>query len=194
MGIATAFRRRGLGRSMLQRAIADARALGTRTITLEVIAENAAAIALYEANGFAKTRRLVGFVRGDSPAGAGVLEEIDPALFAGVVAREGDDDLPWQLSAATFAAATPPARAFRCGEAYALVVEGANIGVRGFVVARAHRRSGEGRRLFEALAGAFPGKAWSVSAVVPAGRVDAFAAALGFRPAALSQWEMALTL
>jgi ribosomal protein S18 acetylase RimI-like enzyme len=52
MGVDAAYRRRGIGRRLIEAAIAKARARGITRIQLEVRADNAAAIALYRSTGF----------------------------------------------------------------------------------------------------------------------------------------------
>ncbi len=54
-------RRRGIGRALLDRAIATARASGVTVVFLEVRAGNVPAIALYESVGFVATRRRKGY-------------------------------------------------------------------------------------------------------------------------------------
>ena len=55
------FRRRGIARALLGRAIATARASGVTVVFLEVRAGNVPAIALYESVGFIATRRRKGY-------------------------------------------------------------------------------------------------------------------------------------
>jgi ribosomal protein S18 acetylase RimI-like enzyme len=198
MGLAPEARGGGLGRRMMEAAIAEARARGDRTMVLEVIEGNERAMALYTKLGFGRRRRLVGF-RWDPPPLEipEPLEEMDPLDFARVVAREGEADLPWALAAETLAAVTPPARAFRLGaHACALVGDPSaeRLPLTALVVPRAHRRRGWGARLLHALSAAFPGRPWSVSPVVPEGLADAFFSAAGWEGQALSQWEMVLGL
>ena len=57
-------RREGLGRELLRRFVDDARRLNAEQVFLEVRASNAAAIALYEAEGFASVARRVGYYPG----------------------------------------------------------------------------------------------------------------------------------
>lgn len=52
-----AFHRRGLGRRMMQKLLDDARGMGMAKMTLEVRADNAAAIDLYLKLGFVETSR-----------------------------------------------------------------------------------------------------------------------------------------
>ncbi len=55
------FRRRGIGRALLDRAVATARASGVTVVFLEVRAGNVPAIALYASVGFIVTRRRKGY-------------------------------------------------------------------------------------------------------------------------------------
>ena len=57
-------RRQGLGRELLRRFIDDARLLNAEQVFLEVRASNTAAIALYEAEGFASVARRIGYYPG----------------------------------------------------------------------------------------------------------------------------------
>ncbi len=59
MGLLPACRGHGLGTRLLQRAIADTRALGYEKIELEVFASNAPAIRLYQKQGFLPEGRRV---------------------------------------------------------------------------------------------------------------------------------------
>lgn len=61
-------RGRGLGASLLAAAVADARARGCTTLRLEVNTANAAAIALYERDGFARVARLPRFYQDGADA------------------------------------------------------------------------------------------------------------------------------
>jgi ribosomal-protein-alanine N-acetyltransferase len=63
LAVAPASRRRGLGRALVDGAVAGAGASGAEAIFLEVAADNAAALALYNAAGFER----VGLRRGYYP-------------------------------------------------------------------------------------------------------------------------------
>lgn len=52
LAVAPAYRRRGVGRRLVERALAEARRAGARRCWLEVRASNAGAITFYEAMGF----------------------------------------------------------------------------------------------------------------------------------------------
>lgn len=57
LAVAARWRRRGLGRALLTRAMEYGRARGTRVVLLEVRSTNAGAFALYASFGFVPTRR-----------------------------------------------------------------------------------------------------------------------------------------
>lgn len=191
MGVALPWRGRGVGDALLRRLALDARARGARRLLLEVVEQNAPAVALYGKHGFAVTRRLVGHEGALPPGDAADLHEWDVEAFADLAARDGDPALPWQLHVATLGALTPPSCALRLGPAAALVnTAGEAVVVRGLVVERARRREGHGTRLLRALAARFEGRRLAVPAVVPEGPQDAFLRAAGLERSALSQFEM----
>jgi len=80
LAVAPAARGRGLGRGLLQAAIARARELGAKTMFLEVGADNPAALALYAGLGFTKCGMRKGYYGGTSDAL--VLKLPLPAKFA----------------------------------------------------------------------------------------------------------------
>jgi ribosomal-protein-alanine N-acetyltransferase len=59
--VVSALRRHGIGRTLLRRFLTDARRLGAEQCFLEVRVSNAAAIALYSAEGFVAVARRVGY-------------------------------------------------------------------------------------------------------------------------------------
>ena len=71
--VAAPARRRGLGRRLLQRLLADAMGLGAEQCFLEVRESNHAAIALYLREGFAPVARRAGYY--PAPAGAARRED-----------------------------------------------------------------------------------------------------------------------
>jgi ribosomal protein S18 acetylase RimI-like enzyme len=197
MGIAPEFRGRGWGRRVLEEAIAEARARGHRAMLLEVLSQNAPAVALYTGLGFRPRRRLVGY-RWDpgeiEPTGP--LEEIDPRDFARLAVREGEPDLPWTLQPETFAAATPPTRAWRLGEARALAGDPAaeKLALHALVVPRAHRRQGWGTRILHALAAAHPDRTWWFSPYIPEDLAPEFFSGPGWERLEFEQIEMRLEM
>jgi len=69
LAVRPAARRRGLGRTLVQAAAADAREAGAESLFLEVAADNAAALALYAGCGFEPVgRRNAYYRRRDEPA------------------------------------------------------------------------------------------------------------------------------
>jgi ribosomal protein S18 acetylase RimI-like enzyme len=198
MGLAPELRGGGVGRRLLGETIAEAWARGERTMVLEVIEGNAPAVALYTKLGFQPRRRLVGYRwEVQIPEPSDLLEEIDPLDFARAVAREGEPDLPWMLTAETLSAFSAPSRAFRLEDrAYAMVGDPAaeRLALTGLVVARDHRRQGWGSRLLSALCETFAGRPWAVSPIVPEGLADGFFTRLGWERQPLCQWEMVLDL
>jgi ribosomal-protein-alanine N-acetyltransferase len=64
LAVAPAVRGQGLGRALLQAAIAQARQLGAETMFLEVGADNPAALALYAGLGFANVGHRKGYYSG----------------------------------------------------------------------------------------------------------------------------------
>ena len=68
-GVAPRWQRRGVARALLGAFYARARALGANRVVLEVAADNAAALALYEAEGFRTVgHRHAYYQRGGGPA------------------------------------------------------------------------------------------------------------------------------
>jgi ribosomal protein S18 acetylase RimI-like enzyme len=198
MGLAPELRGGGVGRRLLGETIAEARARGERAMMLEVIEGNAPAVALYTKLGFRPRRRLVGYRwEVQIPEPSDPLEEIDPLDFARAVAREGEPDLPWMLTAETLAAFATPSRAYRLDDrAYAMISDPAaeRLALTALVVARDHRRQGWGSRLLSALCETFPGRPWAISPIVPEGLAAGFFARLGWERQPLCQWEMVCDL
>lgn len=199
MGVTRTARGRGVGRAMMQHAIATARARGDHELLLEVIESNAPACRLYESVGLTSTRRLVGFETVNPPAAqdAAELWEIDVADFAALAHAEYARGLPWQMRPETLANLTAPNRAFSLeGRAFALIGDPAagRVALRGLVVPRTERRRAHGSRLLRALFAKFPGRTWVAGPIIPEGLADDFFLANGFIPTTLAQWEMRFLL
>jgi ribosomal protein S18 acetylase RimI-like enzyme len=200
MAVAPEVRGRGIGRQFMQRAIQEAVSRGDHSVLLEVIEHNTPAVNLYKGLGFSPIRRLVGYHRrpdGADPDIADTLSELDPLDFVRVSAREGDPDLPWMLAAETLSATVSPARAYHLDHhAYALIGDpGAEvITLTAIVVPRVDRRKGWGTRLMRSLYGAFPGRGWSIPAIVPEDLAPDFFTKCGWELRDTSQLEMVLNL
>ncbi len=99
VGVVASHRRRGIGERLTRALLDQARAAGARQMVLEVIAENAPAIALYEKLGFETTRRLDVFAL---PAADGpTVEETDLAEARARIAAARTEPEPWQREDAT---------------------------------------------------------------------------------------------
>jgi ribosomal protein S18 acetylase RimI-like enzyme len=105
VGVLPAWRRRGVARLLMQALLARAREAGIRHVTLEVIAQNTAARALYAGLGFAEQRELLCWRRA---ANADVLPIPEERLIEAPVDEllacfgEWHDQPPcWQGAAAT---------------------------------------------------------------------------------------------
>lgn len=187
MGILPAFRGRGVGRELLGRLLDEARSRGDVRMRLEVIETNEPAVRLYRSAGFVAMRRLVGFAGVVAPEPAG-LEVVEPREVAKLL----PEGLPWQLEPASIAALATPSRAYRLGDAVAVLgfSSGPSVGLRAVAVEPSARGRGAGSRLLRALAALHPDKRIAVGAIVPEGLIDGFLGKNGFSRTELSQLEM----
>ena len=101
-GTAPGFRRSGLGRLVLEQTLEALAAAGARTVTLEVLNGNDAAVGLYRRSGFEQRRRLLGYRlarpgRGLRARLTGGLAECDTDTAIDRLTRWGWHDPPWQL-------------------------------------------------------------------------------------------------
>jgi ribosomal protein S18 acetylase RimI-like enzyme len=200
MAVAPEARGRGLGRLIMQDTVDEAAERGDRSVLLEVFEHNTPAVKLYERLGFRRVRKLLGYQHvpgGTAPGAVDALAELDPLEFARVVAREGEPGLPWMLAAETLSGTVLPARAFHLDHrAYALIgdpeADVATLVM--LVVPRAHRRSGWGTRLVQALFARYPDKAWSIPQIVPEELAPTFFTRCGWTLMDTNQLEMVLAL
>lgn len=95
MGVVPGARRAGLGRRLMESVISEARARGCRSVQLEVLEQNAGAIALYRALGFRAWRTLDVWALGTPLPGARADEIPAPEARAWIVARREAPE-PWQ--------------------------------------------------------------------------------------------------
>ena len=197
MSLVPEARRQGIGRATMARLLAEAMARGDRAIVLEVIEQNEAGVKLYARCGFRRVRRLVGFSLAPAVVGtrdadaAARLQPVDLRELASVVARDGLDDLPWQLSSETLAHLTPPTAAYRLDGAWAAA---ANVStpepvIRALITGRGERGRGRATALLRALAATQPEKPWRIAALWPEELAGVFLRA-GFARTELSQWQM----
>jgi GNAT superfamily N-acetyltransferase len=99
VGIVLSHRRQGIGELLTRRLMDNARDAGARETVLEVIVENAQAIALYEKLGFQTTRSLEVLALPAEEGGDG--DEIDPAKARRRIATARTEPEPWQREDAT---------------------------------------------------------------------------------------------
>jgi len=174
MAVVPEARGRRVGRRLVERLLDEARGRGERAMVLEVIEQNAPAVALYRACGFDTLGRLVSLQR--DPAGAAPsatdadgLDEVDVREVARALVAHTADDLPWQVSGETLVQSGPPTAGYRLGDAWAAVSDpsAATIVVRAIVTRPEARHRGHARALVRALAARFPDRAWRVPALCP---------------------------
>ncbi|HUK62202.1 MAG TPA: GNAT family N-acetyltransferase, partial [Dongiaceae bacterium] len=95
MGVTPEARRRGTGRVLMEALIEQARARAVTEVQLEVLEQNAPAIALYEALGFRRVRELDVWAL-SAPVDPGTAREVDPEdALAWIAARRAAPE-PWQ--------------------------------------------------------------------------------------------------
>jgi ribosomal protein S18 acetylase RimI-like enzyme len=183
-----------LGRELLDQLVAMAAHRGDHEMVLEVIAQNAPAVALYHAAGFETVRELKGYVR---PADKQTTNEqvkgskaISVEAFAAHAAIKETNDVPWQISARTLATASAEQhQAFCIGNDGGVLVNHASSVVR---VIRGIVPPADLSELANGLAAVRttePQIDWRAPALFPAEWEPAFRAA-GFTPTELHQLQL----
>lgn len=196
LSIRPEMRGRGLGKTLMQRIIADAHTRGDRQLSLEVIAGNQAALSLYQQAGLAITRTLLGFHAPLMAQGASAtMQEIDPLALARQMTADGQRDLPWLIAPESLYKLPGTPRTFTLDQqAFALVMPGAQqCQLRMIYVPPALRGQGQARRLLQALQAQFAPLALSANVFVPHD-VAPFFQHLGWREDPLRQFEMTMVL
>ena len=194
MAILPEARRAGVGRAAVIHLLGEAKARGDRTMVLEVIEQNGAAVQLYRGCGFKEVRRLIGFAGPPAPSVAlsPDLMEVDLREVADAVTRYGLPDLPWQLSGETLAQLTPPSVAYRLGGAWIALSDPSQpvVTIRGLIAEPAAQDAGHEAALLRAVMAKHPGKQeWRLSAVWPEQLASVIAPA-GLPRSPLTQWQM----
>ncbi len=196
MGIAPEAQGQQVGYHLMTDLIEQARLRGDRHIELEVFEQNVRAVKLYEKTGFRILRRLIGCTlsqpQGDpSPD----LTEIDIFDAARLIMAHSPADLAWQVSASHLIRLGSPDRAYRLGEAVAIISSPANetVAIRAINVPPDHRQRGYGSRLLSALWGAHPAKHWIIQPICPEEFLGFFEKN-GFTRMELNQYQMRLDL
>jgi GNAT superfamily N-acetyltransferase len=196
MGLVKSARGLGAGTWFMQKLIQEARDRNERDMVLEVIEQNEYAVQLYRKCGFQTVRRLIGLIRRKARAkDTGVLDEIDLREAGRLVSQYGVSDLPWQLNGETIAHLTPPARAYRKGQAYAVISspEAEHIVIWSVLVEPSARGHHLGTDILRRVIAKHAGKTWHVSAILPEELGKIFER-VGFEREEISQWQMRLAL
>lgn len=196
MGISPQLRGKGAGSWFMEKLIDEARERTDHEIVLEVIEQNEAAVRLYQKYGFQTIRRLIGFTRtGVMETSTGDLQEIDLRAAGCLISMHGLPDLPWQLSGETIAHLNPPARAYRKGQAYAVISnpDAEQVMIWSLLVEKGARGNELGVDMLRSVAAEHAGKTWRVPAILPEELGKVYEKA-GFEKDHLSQWQMRLAL
>jgi ribosomal protein S18 acetylase RimI-like enzyme len=196
MGIVPEAQEKRHGTWFMEQVIQAAKERGDKTIVLEAYEQNVRAVRLYERSGFRIVRRLYGYTASDLTGAAHPdLSETDIYETAKQIVQHGRLDLPWQVSGMSIARLTPPSRAFRLGDAFAVISDPSRdtIVIRGIIVSPVVRHLGQGTQLIRALAASYPGKKWSVIAIWPE-EYASFFERCGFSRNELNQVQMEAAL
>ena len=187
-----AWRGKGLGRKLMQELLTFLQQQEIETVSLEVIRDNHAAVALYQSLGFTRRYGLCGYLSAEPLAAApGVLQPYPILALLRRAVEESNSQLPWLMDPLTFA--TLPCRVVTLEQrAFAVLSTSGSRPVLQFLwVEPAARRQGLAQALLMALAQQFPGIGTSVT--VPETFTPLFAAA-GYSPLSLQQYEMTMEL
>lgn len=185
-----AWRGKGLGRELMQELLTFLQQQEIETVSLEVIRDNHAAVALYQSLGFTRRYGLCGYLSAEPLAAApGVLQPYPILALLRRAVEESNSQLPWLMDPLTFA--TLPCRVVTLEQrAFAVLSTSGSRPVLQFLwVEPAARRQGLAQALLMALAQQFPGIGTSVT--VPETFTPLFAAA-GYAPLSLQQYEMTM--
>jgi ribosomal protein S18 acetylase RimI-like enzyme len=196
MGIAKEARGKGAGSWLMDELIRDARQRGDQEMVLEVIEQNEPAVRLYRSCGFETVRRLIGLICTDAGGDTkSSLYELDLREMGELILQHALPDLPWQLSGESIAQMTPPARAYRKGQAYIVLSnpELEHIVIWSLLVEQEARGRGLGSEMLKNVIANHAAKTWHVPALLPEELGKVFERA-GFARENLSQWQMRLVL
>jgi ribosomal protein S18 acetylase RimI-like enzyme len=194
MALLPTARRCGAGRATMERWVADSRRRQERRLVLEVIEQNAPAMRLYEATGFARQQRLVGFA-GPTPAGLARVPELavtsQTEVAAAVSRMDIGEEWPWQISGETLARLPAPTRAYTLDGAWIILQNpaGPTVSIRVLAVTGPERREERAARLLQAVMAGHPAEAWRMPAIWPESLEGWFIRA-GLAKQALTQWQM----
>ncbi len=194
-GIFREHRGAGLGRAAVAHMLDQARARNDAGMQLEVLAGNAAAIALYEAFGFRRVRALLSHENATGRLGAGAvaLVQIDPAQAVALLHGFSDDGLPWQIAPAAFAATPSFLTALADDDRSSVALLDAtapDVRLLSFAVDPQRRGRGLGRRLISVLEHRFAGRRLFTAPLIPEGPATNLLQRAGWGLRPLQQYEM----
>lgn len=194
MALVPEARGRGVGRAVMERLLAEARTRGDRRMVLEVIEQNTAAVRLYEAMGFARRRRLVGFIGPSSvdvPPVPGLAVASLGEVATAVSRMEVEVEWPWQISGETVAQLPASVEGYRLDGAWVALqnTAGPTVSVRALAVEGMERREERAGRLLRAVMARHPADGWRIGALWPEEFAGWFAGA-GLVRQELTQWQM----
>lgn len=195
MGISEGMRGKGAGTWLMEKLVEESRARQEQEMVLEVIEQNQPAVLLYQKYGFQIVRRLIGLTyRGASEHEPEDLQELDLHEMGRLISQHGLPDLPWQLSGETIGRMEPPVRAYRKGQAYAVVSDPGTeqVVLWSLLVETDARGNGLGVDMLKSLITRPAGKTLHVPALLPEELGKVFERT-GFEREKLSQWQMRLT-
>jgi ribosomal protein S18 acetylase RimI-like enzyme len=203
VGVLPAWRRRGVGRQMMEAVLVRAQQAGVRQVALEVIAQNSPARALYTALGFVERRELLCWRRA---ADADILpipeEQLSEASLDELLAFFADwhDQPPcWQGEAATLGKMADRVRGYLlemagAAAAYCLISErGAALTLMDVGINPQFGAVKAGRTLLQALASLYRGRALALNNVPVDSDLNRALAALHFL-VGVRQFEMCRSL
>jgi hypothetical protein len=193
MGVSKAARRQGVGRTIMERAIEDAKTRGDLQLLLEVIEQNPPAIELYKSVGFQIQHRLIGFegrIADAAPDGA-TLTDCTFSEVAAPLRKRGFLASSWSMGPATVEVIANPSRAVRVGDVFAV------IGVSGEETVACRSLSFSTRPTIKAtkawlaaMASEFAGRKLFIPAFFPEPEYKDALTGAGLEIAAISQFQM----
>lgn len=203
VGVAPAWRRRGLARAMMTHLIAEARGAAARQITLEVIVQNRPAGSLYASLGFRERRELLTWRRSSDadplPIPRERLMPADPGRLLGSFVGGHDQPASWQREPSSLRKMASRLKGYHLDAdhlplAYCLVSgHGETVWLMDVGLGPGPESVTAGRILIQALAARYLGQSLSISNVSADSALNRVLAALGFL-VTVRQWEMALAL
>jgi len=194
-GIVREGRGSGLGRAAVTHMLERSRARNDTGMQLEVLADNTAAIALYEACGFRRSRVLLSQESGPvrNPADATPLVPIEASRAVALLHAFSDTDLPWQIAPAAFSGAPAALTALtdEARSAVALVDATApDVRLVSLAVDPGRRARGLGRMTILALQSHFAGRRMVTAPLIPEGPGTRLLERAGWVLRPLKQYEM----